>query len=112
MSYYTPVDFAGSGLNNSCTSGLTLTQLDQRYLEVAGGDKMLTYLDAGNFNVLNVLDPVANQDATTKNYVDNSLLSYTTTLTALFPVLTSNTSNSGGWIASASSEHDSGAYPA
>ena len=65
----TLVNFAGSGLSNSASSGLTLAELDTRYLNVAGGDKMLANLDEGNNKVINVLDPVNPQDVATKNYV-------------------------------------------
>ena len=97
MSNNTLVNFAGSGLNNSSSSGLTLAQLDTRYLNVNGGDKMLVSLDDGNDNIINVLDPVNPEDAARKNYVDSSV--NTLILLPFFPVLTSN---SGLWVASAS----------
>src|SRR5277367_2480320 len=66
-------NFTGGGANNNNnSSSLSLAYLDQRYLEVSGGDKMLTSLNAGNNNLINVLDPINTQDSATKNYVDNA----------------------------------------
>ena len=65
-------NFTGGGSNNNNSSSLSLSYLDQRYLEVSGGDKMLTSLNAGNNNLINVIDPVNKQDAATKNYVDSA----------------------------------------
>src|SRR5271167_1878539 len=112
MDPYTPVNIAGAPYNTSSANSANSTSLsflDQRYLDVSGADSMLSSLNAGNNNIINVLDPVNPQDGATKNYVDTSL--NTTVLTAYFPVLTSDTSNSGGWIVSASSEYSS-AYAA
>src|SRR3977135_4654675 len=153
MDNYIPVNIAGAPYTNNSTGSssnqLSLPFLDARYLDVAGGDKMLVNLDAGNFNVINVLDPVNPQDSATKNYVDSSVNTksllvsgtnkmlaslnvgnnnvmnvsdpvadqdavtkryvdysfYTSALTALFPVLTADTTftAAGTWIASASS---------
>src|SRR5271156_4268751 len=104
MDSYIPVNIGGAPYSSGATSqnGISLPFLDARYLDVNGSDAMTATLNAGNNNIINVLDPFNPQDAATKNYVDNSL--YNLTLTPLFPVLTSNTSNSGGWTASASSE--------
>src|SRR5271154_3245663 len=107
MAYNAAVNIAGSGVSSGGSSlGLSLAQLDQRYLDVAGGDNMLVNLDAGNNNVINVLDPINTQDVATKNYVDNSI--NTSTISSLFPVLTANSGGTNaGWIASASSEFSS-----
>src|SRR5271156_1378615 len=111
MDPYTPVNIGGAPYSSGATSqnGLSLPFLDARYVDVNGSDAMTANLNVGNNNIVNVLDPFNPQDAATKNYVDNSLNNLT--LTPLFPVLTSDTSNSGGWIASASSEFSS-AYAA
>ena len=97
---------------DSATKNYVDTSVNTKSLLVSGTNKMLASLNVGNNNVMNVSDPVADQDAVTKRYVDYSF--YTSALTALFPVLTSNTSvtSSGTWIASASSEYFDGLYPA
>src|SRR5277367_2470130 len=107
MDSYIPVNIAGAPYITSTNSqnSLSLPFLDARYLDVNGSDTMTSNLNVGNNKVINVTDPVNLQDAATKNYVDSSLNN--TTLSTYFPVLTSDTSNSGGWIASASSEYSS-----
>src|SRR5271156_1292712 len=109
MDSYIPVNIGGAPYSSGATSqnGLSLPFLDSRYLDINGSDAMTATLNAGNNNIINVLDPFNPQDVATKNYVDNSL--NTLTLIPLFPVLTSDTSNSGGWIASASSEFSNSA---
>src|SRR5271156_227838 len=109
MDPYTPVNIGGAPYSSGATSqnGLSLPFLDARYVDVNGSDAMTANLNVGNNNIINVLDPFNPQDAATKNYVDNSLNNLT--LVPLFPVLTSDTSNSGGWIASASSEFSNSA---
>ena len=83
----------------------TKNYVDTKSLSVTGTNKMLNSLNAGNFNVINVLDPVNPQDVVTKNYVDST--ENTFVLLPYFPVLTSNSGNTGGWLASASSEFNS-----
>ncbi len=51
MSNYSLVNFAGSGLTSTTSTGLSLSDLDQRYLNVNGGDKMLANLDEGTTNI-------------------------------------------------------------
>ena len=66
--------FTGGAYSNDVTQDKpNLAFLDQRYLDVGGGDKMLVNLDAENNNLINVKDPVNNQDAVTLNYAYNVL---------------------------------------
>ena len=68
------VNVFGSAGTSTNSQGLSLSYLDQRYLDVAGGDKMLVNLDAGNNRIVNLTDPTLPTDATTKNYSDTKYL--------------------------------------
>src|SRR5271156_38036 len=67
------VNVFGSAGNSNTTSQLSLSYLDQRYLDVAGGDKMLVNLGAGNNKLVNLGNPTLSTDGVNKNYVDTSI---------------------------------------
>src|SRR5271156_3241834 len=110
------VNVFGSAGNSNSTSELSISYLDQRYLDVAGGDKMLVNLDAGNNKLINLGNPTLSTDGSTKNYVDTSInnaISMIPTkkqLIGLFPPI-AYVSPDNGWLINASSTYSSSYSP-
>ena len=109
------VNVFGSAGNSNTTSQLSLSYLDQRYLDVAGGDKMLVNLDAGNNKLVNLGNPTLSTDGVNKNYVDTSITTAISnsavkkkSLIGLFPSCTTDNPKNG-WIITSNSEY-SGQY--
>src|SRR5271167_1707417 len=107
------VNVFGSAGNSTNPSQLSLSYLDQRYLDVAGGDKMLVNLDAGSNKIINLANPTLSTDAANKYYVDTSIFNINTIkkqIIGLFPPI-SSISPDNGWSVIASSTFSSSYTP-